>query len=1154
MSSQFLRIARIAAIFALSIFVLSGCAAMAQEITGAVTGAVTDPAGAAVAAAEVRLTNNGTGAVQSAKTDADGNFRFLLLPPGQYSVRAAVQGFKTVVREGLIVEVDRSVAVPLKLEIGQVSETVEVTGASPLLEPNTATLGTALETQKVEELPLNGRNPMGLLNLVPTVKGIGYFGGQVLSSWRLAAVSIGGGQPLTNGYLVDGVANDKMVDSGPMTFLTVESTEEVKVQTNGMSAEFGRTSGGVISMITKGGSNNWHGSLFEFLKNKDLNANDFFANRAGRAIAPYKVNQYGGSVSGPAIKDKLFFFFNFEGYRERSTSIETVTAPTNPQRTGDFSGLTTAAGALIQVYDPYTTRPDPANPGKFLRDAFAGNVIPPSRINAVGANILKFYPSPNLPGLAANDFLQSAVPIDKDTETARVDYNLTPVRRIAARFTDDRLTWGFANFFGNLADVDGRSIKIPRRGLFLGYTDALSPTLLLDVRSGFNHQTEAFNTPSQGYDITQLGLPASLLNQSQSAPGAKQGTFPRVSVSDLTTFGGTNASANHTNSGSVSATVTKIQGSHTWKAGYEYRLYQRNEFGINYPVGSYNFTRAFTQGPNPDVASATSGYSVASLLLGTPASGTAGISAADTVSLKYNAMFVQHDWKVNQKLTLNLGLRWDKDGSPTDRYNVFVNFDPTAASPLTVPGLNVKGALAYPGVGGRSRSLLSSPNTNFQPRFGLAYQYDDKTVVRAAYGIAYVPSTQAAYSGSTLGFSATTPMITSNDGGRTPANTLSNPFPNGLTQPSGSSLGGLTGVGNSVTASLFNLNRGYTEQWNVTLQRQQFKNWLFELGYVGNHGVHMFMYNQNLNWLPDSVFNQYGSSLNTTVANPFFGVIKSGPLASATVQQAQLLLPYPQYTALPGTLQGGLVTPFSYAGSSIYHAGTAKVERRFSNGLSVLAAYSKSKMIDIGDNLSQVRPGGVTGTGVQDWSNLKAERSKSLYDVPQRLVITALYELPFGKSGNKIYKNAIGGWQANAIATFQSGLPIPLQFPTSVAGADRPSVIAGVSDKPATQTLNQWFNTAAFTAPAPFTYGTVSRTLPDISGDGLVNLDFSLFKNFTVGEKYKMQFRTEAFNLTNTPTFEIPGTTFGTPTFGVVSAQAFTPKPRIVQLGLRMTF
>lgn len=1131
------------------------CVSFAQQISGSVTGTVNDPAGAVIAGAQVKLTNIGTGAAERVTTDQSGNFRFLLLPPGTYAMEVTAPGFKTFRQEGIVVEVDRSLGVPVSMQMGQVNETVEVSTLAQLLDPNTSSIGTVMEEKKVIDLPLNGRNPMGLANLIPTVRGVGYFGGQVLSSWRLAAVSIGGGQPLSNSFLVDGIASDKMVDSGPMTFLTVDTTQEFKVQLNAMSAEFGRTSGGVISMISKSGSNEWHGSLFEFLRNDALNANDFFANRAGRSIPPDKVNQFGGTIGGPVLKNRMFFFVNYEGFRERSAGIETINSPTAEQRSGDFSGLRTSGSnpQPIIIYNPYTTVPNPSVAGKFIRQPFSGNIIPKSMINAVGQNILSYYPSPNLPGLSSNLFLVGPTPINKDTGTGRLDYNLTSTKRLSGRYTADNLDWHFANFFNNIADVDGRTISIPRKNAYVSYTDSLSPTLLLDSRVGFNHQIEAYTIPSQGFDITKLGMPASLLAQSQNAPGSPQGVFPRLGVSDLTTFGGTAPAANHTNTGSAAATVTKIRGKQTWKFGYEFRLYQRNEFALNNPVGTYSFNRAFTQGPDPDQASPTTGYSVASLLLGTPASGSAGINTSSAITMKYHALFFQDDWKLTRKLTLNLGLRWDKDGSPTERFNRYENFDPAIASPLQVPGLNLRGGLVYTGVGGRGREMFTSPSKDFQPRFGFAYQLRDKTVLRGGYGIMFVPTTQGQYTPSQIGFSSVTSMVASNDGGRTPANTLSNPFPSGIIQPTGSSLGALTAIGTNVSGQLFNVGRGYSQQWNFTIQHQPFESWLFETAYIGNRGVNLFMYNQNLNWLPNEDL-ALGTALGQQVTNPFFGIIKSGPLASAQVSREQLLLPFPQFTASSGNVvPGGVVSPISFLGSSIYHAFTLKVEKRFSRGFSLLASYSKAKLLDQGDNLTQVRPGGVTGTSVQNWNNLRGEWSKSLQDVPQRLVMTALWEIPLGRSGIRMYRAVAGGWQLNAITTVQAGLPIPLSA-SVVGGGNRPNVVAGVSDKAATQSLTQWFNTAAFSAPAPFTYGNVSRTLPDVLSDGLFSMDLSAFKNIAIAERFKVQFRAEAFNLTNTPTFEVPATTYGTQNFGQVTATAFTPKPRVIQFGLRVQF
>src|SRR5579864_3403600 len=357
-------------------------AVYAQQITGAITGSVFDSSGAAVAGASVRLTNTGTAFVQTTATDQSGNFQFLLLQPGTYVIEATNAGFKTFRHDGIIVEADRSLAVPITLELGQTSETVEVVGGTPLLEPNTSELGTTVDSQKVMELPLNSRNPMGLANLIPTVKGVGYFGNQILTSWRVGSINIGGGQALTSAFLLDGVPNDKMGDaSGANTFLTTDSTGEFKIITNSMSAEYGRTTGGVISVISKSGGNDYHGTAFEYLQNTAFNANNFFSNAAGTPLAPVHQNQFGGSAGGRIIRDRLFFFANFEGFVQHLSNTAIFTAPTALQRTGDFSKTTAANGQMIVIYDPLTSTPNPASPGSYTRTAFPGNTIPLNRIS-----------------------------------------------------------------------------------------------------------------------------------------------------------------------------------------------------------------------------------------------------------------------------------------------------------------------------------------------------------------------------------------------------------------------------------------------------------------------------------------------------------------------------------------------------------------------------------------------------------------------------------------------------------------------------------------------------------------------------------------------------------------------------------------------------
>ncbi|MBM3727085.1 MAG: TonB-dependent receptor [Acidobacteria bacterium] len=1128
---------------ALLLALTASAMALAQQVTGSITGSVTDSTGAAIPAVEIKLANPQTGFVRVASSDQDGNFRFLILPPGIYTLEVAHTGFKSLRREGIVVEADRSIGVPIVLDIGAVSEVVEVKGGAPLLEPNTSSLGTVMDTRKVEELPLNGRNPLGLANLIPTVRGIGFFGGQVLSSWRLAAISIGGGPPLANGFLVDGIASEKLTIAGTQTFLSIDSTQEFKVLTNAMSAEFGRTAGGIVSIVSKSGTNEFHGNLFEFVRNDNFNANDFFANRAGRKVAALAYNQFGGSLGGPVKRDKIFFFTNYEAFFERRAGQATITSPTLLQRGGDFSDTRTGDGQLISIFDPTTTRANPA--GGFIRDPFPGNRIPANRIDAVGRNALRSFPEPNLPGArftnAQNLFLQGPGPINRHAITAKGDWNISSNRRIGGRYTWDDLDWKFARLWATPAEPDGRSVLIPRNSASLNYTDNLTPTLLLEARTGFNREHENFFTPSEGFDIATLGMPEAFKRQAYVGKGAATGRFPTFNVADAANFGAIASRGSPSQTTLTSAALTRITGAHTLKTGYEHRFYSVNDYGREFSVGTYTFNRGFTQGPNPVQASPGAGFGVASLLLGTPASGFARLQTDGTASIKYHAAFVQDDWKVTRTLTLNLGLRWEFEAPPTDRYNVLSTFDPGAASPLRVPGYNLRGGLTYPGTGGLGRYQREPNYNDYGPRFGFAWQARQKTVVRGGYGIMYVPVTA---SFARTGYLQDTPMVTSLDGGLTPQDRMSNPFPNGLTPPTGSRDGLLTGVGTAVSGQLRNANRGYTQQWNFTLQHQPWNGWLFEAAWVGNHGVRLFADARNLNAISDADFAQ-GAALANPIPNPFRGAIASGPLAGATITRFQSLLPHPHFTGVNGG--------YSFINNSIYHALAIKVEKRFSQGLSFLLAYTGAKLIDDGANSGQVRPGAAVTTTVQNWNNMRAERSKSSQDVPQRAVFSALWELPFGKSSNPFTRFVAGGWQLNAIQTVESGTPISLAA-TVAGGGNRPNVVPGQQTRLDNPTIDRWFNTAAFVNPAGYTYGNVARTLPDLHTDSLYNLDLSLFKNFAISERFKVQFRTEAFNLTNTPTFGEPGRAVGTANFGVVTAQAFNPKPREVQLALRLTF
>lgn len=1139
-----MRLARQSLASAFTLLAITALPGHAQQLMGTITGSATDSSGSILQGASVKATDNGTGLVRSTQTGEDGKFRFLLLPVGNYRIEASHAGFKGFRRDGIVVEADRSLDVTIALEVGSVVEVVEVTAGTPLLEPNTSSLGSVIDKQKVDELPLNGRNPMGLANLIPTVRGIGFFGGQVLSSWRMAAVSIGGGSALHNDFMVDGIATTKVGSSGAQVYPTIESTQEFKILTNAMSAEFGRTAGGIVSVITRSGTNEYHGNLFEYLRNDKLNANEFFSNKAGRQRPSLRWNQFGGSLGGPIVRNRLFFFANYETFMERRVSQQIQTSATRLQRAGDFSETRSQAGALITIYDPFTTQASPNAPGTFVRTPFPGNRIPAGRISPITQKAMSFYPEPNLPGLpitqAQNLFLQASGPIDRHTMTGKVDFNISASRRINGRYTWDDLNWQFPKLYGTPAEPDGRSVLIPRNSVSTNYTDTLTPTLLLDIKLGFSRENEHYVLPSQGFDITTLGFSEALRAQTSVALGAR---FPTFSVGDMATLSGQSSAGSPSVTTLASANLTKVFRAHTVKFGGEQRFYGINPWGRGSSSGSYSFNRGFTQGPNPLIASPSAGFGVASFLLGTPASGSATLAPDRTQSLRYYSSFVQDDWKVTSRLTLNLGLRWEYESPLTDRYNILSVFDPDATASLS-PTRKLTGGLAFPGVNGLDRNLTIPDKFNLGPRFGFAYKASQRMVFRGGYGVLFIP-THPFIGPTTTGFTFDTPMVATLDGGLTPADTLANPFPKGLTSPTGSSLGAMTGVGTAVAGQLRDVRRGYSQQWNTTLQYEPWNNWLLEAAWVANKGTRLQGASRQLNVLSDQNRDLYGTRLAESVPNPFVGLITTGPLSGPTITRMQSLLPYPHFTGVNGG--------YSYLHNSIYHALAVKVEKRLSSGLSLLLAYTKSKMIDDGNATGQIRPGGTVVAGAQNWLNLRAERSKSAEDVPQRLVMTALWALPFGANGGAFKRHVLGGWHINPITTIESGGPISLTA-SVVGGANRPNVVPGQEAKLDNPTLDRWFNTAAFSVPAPYTLGNVSRTLPNIHSDSVFNVDVSVFKDFPINERIRAQFRAETFNITNTPTFATPGTGVNSTTFGVVTATAFTPKPREMQLALKIIF
>jgi len=1113
--------------------------------TSQITGRVTDSSNAVVPSAEVLVTNTDTGVTRTTSANELGYYTAPLLPRGNYRVLVRNPGFKTIERSGLLLDEGQVLRLDFALEVGQVTESVNVVGSASLIETATTTVSSVIPNQKILDMPMQGRNFFKLVDLVPGVRPVGGYSQFPVDSFGASSASISGGAPSSNNYMIDGAAADT-VNSGTFTiFLSVDSIEEFRIITRNASAEYGRTGGGVVNVISKSGTNEFHGSAYEFLRNRALGANAWFSNRVGRDTrTPLKFNQYGATLGGPLARDKTFFFFNWEQAKRRTEARDFRTLPTLLQRRGDFSETRNAQGELIRIYNPLTTGLDPSRPGARIRDPFPGNVIPPDRIHAVARTVTGFYPEPNLPGLPfteANNFLgQSPTPMNKNALGIKTDHHFTPSRRLSGRFTHDMTSLEHSNLFANIADPQTAEGAYPRRSAVFNYTDALRPDLLLEARAGWNRYGLLRNPRSFGFDPAQLGLPASLKNQMQYP------LFPQFSPAGVSEIGSVQSNLIRLSSDAWTAAgaVTNVRGGHVIKFGAEQRLYRYNNSQFQ-PSLSFDFASTFTRGPDPNVASATAGYGFATFLLGAPTSGQARRWYPLTFQATNFGAFIQDDWKVSPKLTLNLGLRWEFEGAVTDRYNAISNFDPSVET--RVDGLTLRGGLVFPGTAGLSRGMRDNAFTDFGPRVGFAWRFAPKTVFRGGFGLFYLPGTGHFVQLGRTGFELLTTMVTSVDGGFTPYNTLTDPFPEGIQLPPGSKLGPLTALGTSLTGNVRSMRLGYSEQWNANIQRDLPGGWLVELGYIGNHGIRLPA-NRTLAYLP-SEFLSLGTQLQQLVPNPLAGLITVGPLSQRMVTRATLLRRHPQFTGVAG---------LDAWANSIYHGLTVRLEKRLSRGLAVVLAYTNSKMIDDnlgnGTNLGPTSvPTSFSGGGsniVQNWDNLRAERAISTNDLPQRFVISASWDLPVGRSGHRVYRTLAGGWQLHSIVTLQSGNPISITAPAPALAGDRPNVVG--DPNLSAPTIDRWFNTMAFEVIPPFTFGNGPRNLPSTRTDGLFNWDFSLMKNIAVTERVRLQFRGEFYNFTNTPTFGTPGTVLTAAPFGVINTTASSP--RDVQLGLRLYF
>jgi hypothetical protein len=1134
---------------------------LAAAQTATLTGRILDPSGAVVPQARVAARNVETGVVSITETTLEGYYTVPALPPGRYELTVSKPGFVPVRQAGIELQVQQVARLDVTLQVGAVAEAVEVRAEVPLLDSESSTLGQVIGTRQVTELPLLGRNTYALAMLVPGVRNSAGVNNLVVDQISTVSYSINGQRATANEFLLDGAPNSAASQNQPVINPNPDMVQEFKVETNSFAAEYGRAAGGVFNVVTRSGTNELHLTLYEFFRNDKLNANDFFANRSGTPRAPFRFNQFGGTLGGPVLiprlyngKNRTFFFASTELVRFIQGITFTATLPDPQHLTGDFSTARLADGRLVTIYDPATLEPNPA--GGFRRQPFPGNVVPPNRIDPVARNVAKLIPPPTAPGqpLGVINYTRTAGNrVPKDTYSFRVDHNFSSSDRVFARYSYDDTPWIRAPAYGEqyrrIAPTAGPQV-FTRWNAVTEYSHVFSPTLLGLFRYSAARLINFRRPYSDNYDIESLGLP-SYMRQGMVDPVSLPamvitgysvtGSIPNVVVggligaTDLIRFGHTLQTAQ--------GNLTKNLAGHTLKFGGEFRSVQFNTQQTGDQATNFSFSPSWTQGPNPTQSSATAGLGLATFLLGIP---SGGVNPAPALALtqKYHAVFFQDSWKLTPKLTVNWGVRYEYETPRTERFNQLTNFDYDAPSPLKAPGMDLRGGLTFVGVGGLPRYNANPDRDNVAPRLGIAYRLARRTVVRAGAGLFY--STTAGVGGAAnafgvSGFQTATSIVTSLDG-LTPIVKWSDPYPGGLfNRPTGSSLGLATLLGQSVQFYDRGNQTPYAAQWNFNIQQELPAGSLLEIGYAGSRGM-KFQQGRTWNQLHPQ-FLALGDALRQQAANPFFGQIQVGALAQRTVTRAQLLRPFPHFQDVSSQNA-------SWA-SSTYHSLQVKAEKRYASGLSMLLSYTWSKLMDYG--IGPFAGEALGASTFQNHYNLAAEWSPSTTDQTHRLLLNAVYEIPIFQRQSGAAGKFLGGWQVGVIWSNLSGGPLGITSAVnntfSQGGGQRPNW-NGLSPCVENPAPDRWLNAAVFSNPPAYNFGTAPRTFNGCRSDKTAQVDLALAKNTRLAERWTLQFRAEAFNIANTVRFAPPNQSFGNPQFGVVSAQATLP--RIVQFGLKL--
>jgi hypothetical protein len=1111
----------------------------------------------------------------TARTNEAGNYELTFLLPGIYRVDVEAPGFKHYTRHPIEVRVGDTVTLDIKLELGSVSDRVDVTAEAALVESSTASISNVVGNKQVTELPLGGGDVMFLSSLaagVTTAQAPGHnwlpSATDVMSNLNVAGTPNG-----SNEFVLDGISN---MTRGWVSFSPpADMVQEFRVQTATYDASLGHAAGGTVSMSLKAGTNRLHGTANWEVAPNPWQANDFFTNKQIYDLStgpvtdekikslapPRKVNRYSATLGGPVWlprlyhgKNRTFWMYGFQGFDRRNPTNGYYTVPTPAELRGDFSALLNLKTPLtpVTIYDPATITP--TSGGHYTRQVLPGNVVPANRMSPLAANYLKLFPQSNLPGAAdgRQDF-QTAAQDNNDfrQNMARVDHEFSERNRMFARFTESWLHYYHGNIFRN----ESRGIDRYRKQWGAGLDDVytFSPSLILNVKYGFTRFLQSDFPFATGYDLTRLGLPQSLAQQIDPQAVA----FPVVTFDGFTQLGETGGTRFITNYHNFAGGFTKIAGNHSVRWGGEFRLLRENSVNYGNAAPAIAFSNNWTKGPSDTSAGASIGQDLASLMFGLPTGGGIDMNASYAEQSTFGALYLQDDWKATRRLTVNVGLRWEIEGEPTERFDRTARgFDTSVASPISAAALanyarspdaslpvaqfRTMGVLTFAGVDGQSRSYFATTKRNLAPRAGIAYQFTPKTVLRAGYGWFFDTIGVNANHATQEGFSQRTNLTPSLDNGVTFVATIANPFPNGLVQPT--PVGPNTYIGRAITANPPTLLTPYMQRWSFSVQRELKGRAVVEASYIGNRGTHLGTTRQI-----DSTPAQYLSRspfrdptvigyLGAALPNPFLGIAQfaGGGITGQTISRGNLLRPYPQYNG---------ITFNDDNGTSWYHGLALRLEKRFSRGLTLNANWTWSKYMDATDYLNNTDfdPTHVIATA----------------DRPRRLTISGVWQLPVGR-GHRLLARApravdavAGGWQYQAIWILQSGPPV---------GFGNVLFIGDVHDIPlpaGRRTVEQWFNVnAGFDRLAADALASNIRTFPlrlnGVRSPGQDYWNMSLSKQFRVRERASVQVRTDWEGAFNSPQFAAPNAAPTSAVFGQISATV--PEARRVFAGLKLMF